>query len=182
MMRRAVIVAVLATLVCSVTASVPPVSRDALATLERKFDQRVRAYSINDPFALLGNTRGIYLENYGVVFTSELNLVAAAVVTPFRPAFTKEQIEKLHAKKMNRLADLKRMIRSMLVDSATALTGVPRREQIVIGITLFRFSWEDSRGIPAQILMQAPRGVLADFGAGKLSRAELEAAIRTREF
>jgi len=179
---RALAVGLLASTVWTATASAPRVSREALAALERKFDQKIRSYSINDPFALLGTTRGVYLRDYGVVFTTELNLVAAAVVTPFRPAFTKAQIKDLHTKKLKRLDELKGMMRAMLVESALALKTVPPEQQVAIGVTLFRFSWEDSRGIPAQILMQARRRNLLDFEAGKLSSAGLDAAIRIEEF
>ena len=160
----------------------PVLTRDSLATLERKFDRRIQSYSINDPFELLGNTRGVYLKDYGVVFTSEVNLVAAAVVTPFRPAFTQEQIKQLRLKKLQRLEDLKQIMRGMMVDSATTLKAVPPNQRIAVGVSLFRFHWEDSRGLPAQILMEAKRRTVLDFEAGKLDQAGLDAAMRIQEF
>jgi hypothetical protein len=160
----------------------PPVTREALAALEKKFDRRIESHHPTDPLYLLGTTRGVYLSGYGVVFTSELNLVAAAVVTPFRPAFTPEQIEQLRLKKLARLAELKEMMRAMMVDSATALEAVPPEQRIAVGVTLFRFSWEDSRGLPAQVLMEARRQALLDFEAGRLAGPGLDAAIRVQEF
>jgi len=160
----------------------PRVSRESLAALERKFDRRIQSYDINDPFHLLGNTRGVYLADYGVVFTAEINLVAAAVVTPFRPPFTREQIEQLRLKKLRRLEDLKRMMRDMMIECAVALQGVSPGQKIAVGVSLFRFSWEDSRGLPRQILMEASRRALLDFKAGKLQPDELLARIRYTEY
>ncbi len=165
----------------SVTAA-PEVSRQSLASLEKQFDRRILSYSIDDPFDLLGTTRGVYLEDYGIVFTAELNLVAAAVVTPFRPAFTKEQIARLRMKKLERLGHLKRMMREMMVAAAHSLRSVSDEQRIAVAVTLFRYSWEDSTGLPAQILMEARAGSLRKFEAGKLDGAAIEAAITVREF
>jgi len=160
----------------------PAVNRGALAALEHRFDRSIQSYQPNDPFHLLGTTRGVYLEDYGVVFTSELNLVAAAVVTPFRPPFTEAQIEELRDKKLQRLDDLKKLMRSMMVDSATSLKTLPENRRVAVGVTLFSFAWENSRGIPRQILMEARRGDLLGFESGKLDAAGLNAAIRVQEF
>ncbi len=180
-LRSAVVLALAAVCLASAAAA-PAVSRGLIAHLERQFDKRIRAYNVNDPFHLLGTTRGVYLDRYGVVFTSEVNLVAAAVVTPFRPAFTDEQIEQLHQKKLQRLDDLKQMMRDMMVDSATTLDAVPPEQRIAVGVSLFRFSWENSKGIPEQILMEATRQSLVDYETGRLDQAGLDAAIQVREF
>lgn len=169
-------------LVLSAAAASPRVTRKSLAELEKKFDGRILSYSIEDPFDLLGTTRGVYLEDYGVVFTVELNLVAAAVVTPFRPAFTEEQIAKLRLKKLDRLTRLREMMRRMMVDSASSLKHLNGDQRVAVGVTLFRYSWENSTGLPAQILMEARLQNLRDFEAGKLDAAGLDAAISVREF
>jgi hypothetical protein len=160
----------------------PAVDREVMAAIEKRFDRRIESFSIDDPFYLLGTTRGFYLAGYGVVFTAELNLVAAAVVTPFRPAFSKQQIESLRQKKMARVVELKKMMRDTLVDSATTLKEVPPDQWVVVGVTLFYYGWEDKTGLPNQILMQAKRQALLDFEAGRIGGAGLEAAIQLEEF
>ena len=182
-MKRCIGVALaLAVIVWSATAAASRVSREALAVLEKKLDQRIGSFSVDDPFYLLGTTRGVYLEDYGVVFTAELNLVPGAVITPFRPTFSKEQIEKVRQKKKSRLIPLKQIMRDMMVDSATALRDVPPKEQIVVGVSLFYYSWEDTNELPRQILMQARRRSLLDFEAGRIDRAGLDSAMRVREY
>jgi hypothetical protein len=174
----------LVAVIASFTASSasPVVDRGQLAHLERKFDARIASYEPVDPFHLLGNTRGFYLEDYGVLLTSELNLVAAAVVTPFRPAFTPEQLEQLRKKKVARLGELKLMMRAQMVDVALGLKTVPVDQRVAVGVSIFRFGWEDSRGIPSQVLMEARRQELLDFESGKLDSAGLDKAIRMQEF
>jgi hypothetical protein len=124
----------------------------------------------------------VYLEDYGAVFTAELNLVPGGVVTPFRPEFTDEQKEQLRLKKQGRLADVKGLMRDLMVDSALALQSVPAQEQIVVGVSLFYYSWEKRTGLPSQILMQAQRQYMLDLEAGRITNRQLDDAIRVTEF
>ena len=90
---------------------------------------------------------------------------------------SKEQIARLHQKKVARVPKLREMMRDMMVAAAASLDTVPAEERVVVGVTLFQFSWEDSSGLPAQIIMQAPRKALLDYQAGRTKLA----AIRTQE-
>lgn len=180
-MKRVVLIAAVAVFAFGAGDEKPRVAREAMMVLEKKFDKRIEGFSIDDPFYLLGTTRGVYLDNYGVVFTAEMNLVGAAVVTPFRPAFTKEHIEKLRLKKIDRVVALKKIMRDMMVDSATSLRSVPAEENVVVGVTLFYYSWEDRTGLPAQVLMQAKRQTLTGLETGQIDSAALDKAIHVEE-
>lgn len=164
------------------TAERPRVTRVALATMEKTFDQRVLRFDLNDPFDLLGTTRGVYLEGYGAAFTAEVNLVASAAITPFRPAPDREQIERLRQKKLERVTVLKKYMREMLLNLAASLEAVPPGEQIALGVSVFYFSWEDRSGLPAQILMQARRQTLLDLARKGASDRTLEGSVRLEEF
>ncbi|MGB9605570.1 MAG: hypothetical protein ACP5U2_09645 [Bryobacteraceae bacterium] len=135
----------------------PRAIRAALSTLERVFDSRIERQAVEDPFMLLGTTRGVYLEGYGAVLTAEVNLVSSPAVTPFRPTLSKEEIARLNAKKQQRLALLRQMMREMLLDAAGSLEAMPAGEQVVLAVSLFYYSWEDRTGLPGQILMQASK-------------------------
>lgn len=174
--------AVMALALMAVSDASPVVSRQTLRELERRFDQRIETYDAADPFYLLGSTRGVYLEAYGVVFTSEMNLVTGAVLTPFRPAFTPEQLDQLRTRKLNRLPAVRTMMRRMMVDAATALNTVPPSQQVAYGMSLFYYPWENSQELPRQVLMEAPRQVLLDFEAGRIGADAFESAVRVQEF
>jgi hypothetical protein len=58
---------------------------------------------------------------------------------------------------------------------------MPREEQVVLGVSLFHFSWENTAGLPSQVVMRAPRGSLADVESGR-SKASLDSVIRVEEF
>ena len=151
----------------------PRVTRAALASVEKGFDGRfTRSY---DSFDLLGTTRGIYLEGYGAIFSTELNLIVSPNLNPFHQSFTKIEIARIHDRKVQRLPLLKQQMREMLIASAASLENLPPSEQVVLAITLFHYSWEDYSGLPSQVVMQAERQKL-------LSNATRETAIRTVEF
>jgi len=149
------------------------VPRAALAQLEAKFDGRFTQPGQADPFDLLGNTRAVYLGGYGVVFTAELSLILTPPITPFRQAITKDDIEKIHRRKLAKLEILKKNMREMMAEAASSLDGLPPGEQVVFAVTLFYYSWEQRSGLPSQIIMQAPKQVL--------TRGPADAAVRIEE-
>ncbi|MGD0361201.1 MAG: hypothetical protein ABSC93_10055 [Bryobacteraceae bacterium] len=155
--------------------SPPRLTRAALGAVEKDFNGRLaRAYA-PDAFDLLGATRGVYLEGYGAVFSTELNLIVSPNLSPFHQRFTKEEMANIRDRKLRRLPLLKEKMREMLVAGAASLENLPPGEQIVLAVSLFHYSWEDYSGLPSQIVMQAERQKL-------LSNATREAAFRTREF
>lgn len=179
----AALAAVIAASVCLTGASpAPRVSRAAMAAVEKNIDKRLESISLDSPLMLLGTTRGIYLEGYGAVFTAELNLVAAPGLSPFRAAISKEEVARIHQKKLERLPALRGAMREMLVAAAGSLDAVPADERLVLGLSLFHFSWEDSSGLPSQIVVQAPRKALVAFQTGRHDRAALESVVQVREF
>lgn len=158
----------------------PKVQRATLQAIERSFDQRVERIDVADQFTLLGTTRGIYLDGYGAVFTAEVNLVASAVMSPFRPEFTRAEKEKLRIRKGDRVPVLKQQMRDALIQAGPVLEGVAQDEQVVLGVSIFYFKWEETTGLPVQVVMRAPRKALVQAHRG--DAAALEAALKVEEY
>ncbi len=157
----------------------PRVTRPMLVAMEKSLDSRVTRISQDNPFLLLGPTRGIYLDGYGAVFTAEINLVSApAALMMFRGEMTKEEIQQHRQKKLQRLPQLKEALRQALLDSAASLDTVPAEEQIVVVAMLSKYPWEDVSGVPQQIMMQASKKSLLDQ---RNNPAALDTVIRTTE-
>ena len=152
--------------------------RSALIAMEKSFDKRITAIA-DDPYILVGFTRGVYLANYGAVFTAEVNLAIGPTQSPFRPVITKEDMARIRAKKLDRLPLLRESMRNTLLDAAASLDDVPHNEQIVVGVSLLYRADEDSSGMPGQILMQGERGKLID---AKLGRVSLDTVVKVKEF
>ncbi len=72
--------------------------------MEKSLDNRISRLWQDNPFLLLGPTRGVYLEGYGAVFTAEVNLVANPI-SLMQATLTKEDIAKHRQKKLERIPD-----------------------------------------------------------------------------
>ena len=161
------------------TNDAPRVTRPMLIDMEKSLDSRVTRLSQDNPFVLLGPTRGVYLDGYGAVFTAEINLVSApAALMMFRPQLTKEEVEQHRQKKLARLPQLKQAMQQAMMDSAASLDTIPPQEQIVVVAFLSKYPWEDMTGVPLQIMMQATKKNLLEQ---RNNAAALSSVIRTIE-
>jgi len=134
------------------------VPRQALSDLERRLDIKLASLGgANDPVDLLGSARGIYLDGYGVVLTAEASLIVTPGLSPFHTVMTEPEKEKVHQRKLDRLPVLRQAMRDMWRDSATALTAIPDNQQVVIAVRLLYLNWEDTRGLPGEIVMKGDR-------------------------
>jgi len=157
----------------------PRVNRSMIVTMEKSLDSRVVQLWDDDPFVLLGPTRGVYLEGYGAVFTTEVNLATGPTMM-MQLQLSKDEIERHRQKKIKRVPELIAAMRQALVASAASLDPVPADEHIVVVAFLSRYPWEDVSGLPVQITMQAQKKKLLD--AQRSGGAGLEAAIRVTEY
>ena len=134
------------------------VPRQALSDLERRLDTKLASLGgANDPIDLLGAARGIYLDGYGVVLTAEASLIITPGLSPFHQEITQPEKEKVHQRKLDRLPMLKQVMRDMWRDSATGLTAIPDNQQVVVSVRLLYLPWEDTRGLPGEIVMKGDR-------------------------
>ncbi len=152
------------------------IKRPVFADLEKKTDNRMERAIPEEPFLLLGNTRGIYLKSFGAVFTTEISLLNTSTTSPFQLVMPKQAVVRIHAKKVERLPALKRYMRDALISLAVTLDDVPANEQVVYGVSLFYYHWEDTSGLPAQVLMQAERRKLIDLQAGRANDSVIQVA------
>ena len=59
-------------------------TRVSIAAMEKDFDNRLtREVLDDDPFALLGMTRGVHVEGVGIVYSAEVNLAQLPGIWPF---------------------------------------------------------------------------------------------------
>ena len=134
------------------------VPRQAISDVERHLDVKLASLgSANDPVDLLGAARGIYLDGYGVVLTAEASLIITPGLNPFRTAMTEPEKEKIRQRKLDRLPMLRQAMRDAWRDSAATLTSVPDNQQVVIAVRLLYLNWEDTRGLPGEIVMKGDR-------------------------
>jgi hypothetical protein len=166
----------------AIASDAPRVPRTTLAAAEKNLDNRFAGLWSDNPFIMLGPTRGVYLEGYGAVFTAEVNLVAGPQISILTPSMTKASISQHRLKKIERIPELKKAMEKALADTAAspAMASVPPDEQIVLVAFLSHFPWEDLTGVPSQIMMQGSKKKLME--AQREGSAALEASIRAVQY
>jgi hypothetical protein len=134
------------------------VAPSTMGPLERRFNERLtKLFDSNDPVDLLGNTRGVYLDNYGAVFTAEVSLVTTPANSPFRGKITKEYADSIRQKKIQRLPFLKAAMKEMMFNMAATFVQVPNDQQMVLVVRFWYEPWEDMNGMPSQVVMHGDR-------------------------
>jgi hypothetical protein len=154
----------------------PKVNRGMIEAMEHSLNGRLRGLWPQDPAEVVAVTQGTYIHGYGAVFLGEVNVAPAAGITPFHQTVNADEIRRTHEKKLQRIATLRTAMRAMLMDSARSLDSVPPDEQLAVGLSLFYWKWENREGLPAQIVMHAPRKALLEA-----ANAE-QAQIASEEF
>jgi len=153
----------------------PRVNREMIEAMEHSLDHKIQALWPLDPADVLGVSQGAYIQGYGAVFLTEVNLApTSAGVSPFNPTVTPEQVRRIYEKKLQRMAAIRAAMRAALVDSARSLDSLPSDEQVTVGLSLFYWKWEKREGLPAQIVMHAQRKALLQSPG--------EASIASEEF
>jgi hypothetical protein len=179
-MKRLFLTAILVTACVSQAADTAPrVTRAILAPAEKSLDERIERLWEDNPLALLGSTRGVYLDGYGAVFTAEVNTVIGGT-TLMHLTLSKEDKDRHRKKKLERLPQLRTALKQALVNAAAALDPVNPDDQVVIAVFLSRYPWEDASGMPVQMTLQAQKKKLLEVQ--RAGGAGIDQAIQFREF
>lgn len=149
------------------------VSRAMLEQVENRLEPKFMAIFPQDPVDVVGTAQSVYINGYGAVFMSRLNLAPAGGISPFHPSIQPEEVKRTHEKKIQRMPQLRTAMRAMLVDAAASLDSIPADEQITLGVSLFYWNWENHEGLPNQIVMHAPKKVLLAAKTGAANSATI---------
>jgi hypothetical protein len=138
-----------------------PVSmRQAITNVEKRLDLKIDQVGGADRpnrVYVLGLTRGLYLAGYGAVFTQEVDLIESPHPNPFRQQIGPQEAASVHQRKLANLAALRKALRDMWADAAALLPNMPENEQVVVAVRMLYQSWEDTTGLPSQIMLKGPR-------------------------
>jgi hypothetical protein len=176
MRAAAVVVLALCALPAGSLADNPKVTRGMIEAMQHSMDNKLTGLWPLDPVEVLGLLQGTYIQGYGAIFLGEVNVAPAAGISPFHPTVLPDEVRRTHEKKLQRMAAIRTAMRAMLLDSARSLDSLPADEQVAVGLSLFYWKWENHDGLPAQIVMHAPRKALLQSSGAE------QAPIATEEF
>jgi hypothetical protein len=136
----------------------PKSLRSELSNLEKQVNARLNAMFPEEPWLVLGLSRGLYVEGVGLVFSAEVNLATGPTQLFNQP--TREQIAALHEKRIARLPKLRETMNQVLKEIAT-VPAIGPDEQVIFGVTVLRYPYETYTDLPSQIVLHAPKSKLA---------------------
>jgi hypothetical protein len=151
----------MAVAICAAGTSGSHVSRASLKAMESSIDQRIKGLWDEAFLPLIGATRAVYLDGYGVVFTAEVSPIPS-MTSMMHPTVAKEEAVKAHKTRIERVAQLKQAMRLAVADAAASLDPVPADEQITMVVFLAYNPWEDVSGTPAQLTVQGKKKALIE--------------------
>jgi len=140
----------------------------SIRELERFFNYRLSGLvkDADQPAELMGDTRGVQMEDFGVVFTAEVSLVVTPALTPFLQKIPADMAARIRQTRVDRLPALKVAMKEMMRSIATQVSAqVPATQQVVLVVRLYYGPWEDLTGMPKEVMMRATR---ANAAAGNV--------------
>ena len=178
-MKKLSSVLLIAAAIGAAAATAPRVTRNVLKTVESSLDERIKGLWPDNPFTLVGNnTRGLYLDGYGAVFTVDVSPVVS-YTSLMHPSVTKEEVVKAHKERIEKIAQLKQTMRQAVADAAASLDPVPADDQITMIVYLAYHQWEDIGGTPGQLTFQGKKQALLE--ARRAGGAALAQVVKVTE-
>jgi hypothetical protein len=154
-------------------ATTPRVSGNVLKVVELSLDDRIKSLWPDNPFPIMRSTRGLYLDEYGAVFTVDVSPVLSTT-SMMHPTVTKDEVAKAHKARGERIAQLKKAMPLAVADVATSLETMPGDDQVTLVVYLQHHEWEDISGMPGQITFRGKKKALMDAkraGAAAVAQA-----------
>ncbi|MEO8596294.1 MAG: hypothetical protein ABI759_23450 [Candidatus Solibacter sp.] len=145
---------------------------NAIRELERFFNFRLSSLvkDVDSPAELMGDTRGVQMDDFGVIFTAEVSLVLTPAITPFMQKIPPELAGRIRQTRVDRLPALRAAMKEMMRSVATQVAAqVPASQQVVLAVRLYYGTWEDTTGMPKEVMMRATR---ANAQAGNVEMEE----------
>ncbi len=130
--------------------------------------------SIPGYIPILSSTKGIYLPEYGAVFSLEVSLYQIRPLTPFdlKP-HTQKELEDAYVQMKNRLEALKANLIRAMGEHGAALGNLRPEDHLTVVIHVFQVDLGGNRSVPSQIQLKMTRSLVAEYREKKLPLGDL---------
>jgi hypothetical protein len=137
---------------------VSPMPLQTLRTVEKEMDSRIATTGGNMPCGVLSPSRGVYVSGLGAVFTAEIELAPTPGGMGLFQTIGPEQKAKYHKDKLTNLPLLEKTLSDIVLSLVASPTlKLSDTDQIVVAARLVYRAWEDTNGMPGQIVAHLDR-------------------------
>ncbi len=147
-----------------------PLSGPPLKEIEavaKACDGAIRGYSIDKPLDHLLPTHSVYVDGYGLVFVTDVNLVSLPPLFGFGGRISKEELTRIHDSKVKRLPEVRKLMTQMVLTASGMLTHLSPDESILLQVNFYSQDFEIRTGLPRSMSVQAKKKDLVEAAAGK---------------
>jgi len=129
-----------------------------ITKIESTVEQKLKTVSPSDPIDLLGACTGVYLQGYGLVFTVPISLISSPpIFGPFTGNYTPQKAEGVRKRKLANYPLVKKAASELLTQAAKASPDIAPGEKIALAIRFFYLDYEDTTGLPKELVASADR-------------------------
>lgn len=161
-----------------------PLGRPPAAEIEavqKACDGAIRGYSIDAPMDHLLPTHGVYIESYGAVFITDVNLVSLPPLFGFGGHIAPGEMKRIHDSKVKRLPAVRQLMTQMLLDASKTLTHLRPEESILLHFNFYFMDIEDRTGLPKSMSVQGKKKDLMEAAAGKMPAEAVSGILKVSE-
>jgi hypothetical protein len=161
----------------------PPLSGSPaleIETVEKAFDGSIRGYSIDAPLDHLLPTHGIFVEGYGAVFVTDVNLVSLPPLFGFGGRIAKGELSRIHDSKLKRLPEVRKLMTQMVLAASGTLAHLSPDEHILLQFNFYSLDLEDRTGLPKLMSVQGKKKDLLDAAARKIPDDLVSSILKVR--
>jgi hypothetical protein len=157
----------------------PHLTKVMLSAFQKQFATSVLSATKDSAVTFIDPPRAYYLDDFGIVMTSEVSPVPGYGPTIFGP-LNKDQIQLHHRKVIERLPILREQMKLALFDGATRFQTLDSNDHLAVALTVYHFAWEDTTDVPSQIVIQGTKKALLE-GRTKTQEQGRDQAVQMKE-
>ena len=155
-----------------------PVDHISLFELEKKFEKNVYSLWGDDRYMFQQLPRAYYVNNFGVLLTSEFSIAPGPGISPFLPSISKQTVIAHKKVVLGRVPKLRDFMKAQLLEGVAMFPNLPDTDRFGIAVTIYHISWEDISDIPTQVVVQGTKKALL---AARANVAMRDQAIEMKE-
>ncbi len=147
--------------------------------VDKACDASIRGFSIDKPLDHLLATHGVYVEGYGAVFITDVNLVALPPLFGFGK-INNVDLARIHESKVKRLPEVRKLMGQIVLAASGTLAHLSPDESILLHFNFYSMATEDHTGLPKSISVQGRKRDLLDAVARKAPDDFVSSILKVR--
>jgi len=155
----------------------PPLSE--MEAVQKACDGAIRGYSLDAPIDHILPTHGIYVEGYGAVFVTDVNLVSLPPLFGFG-GIAPAEYKRIHDSKVKRLPEVRTLMIQMILGASKTLVHLTPDESILIQVNYYYMQREDRTGLPKSISVQGKKKDLLEAVERKTPAEAVSGILKIR--